>query len=91
MQEKTSRFSGVAGSATSNPSIAHSGIPAIITEPGAPSATSGPAARPNSCSSGHAPSRRRRHFVTTLHVGTCQRRDQGRRGSSPVTARITSG
>lgn len=90
MQEKTFRFSGVAGSAISNPSIAHSGIPAIITDPGAPSGTSGPAARQNSCSSGHVPSRRR-HFVTTLHVGTCQRRDQGRRGSSPVTARITSG
>jgi hypothetical protein len=90
VQEKTLRFSGVAGSATSNPSIAHSGLPAIITDPGAPPATSGPAARQDSCSSGQVPSRRR-HFVTTLQAGTCQRRDQGSRGSSPVTARITSG
>jgi hypothetical protein len=55
VQEKTARFSGVAGRSSSNPSIEHSARPAIITEPDAPSGTSGPATRQNSCSSGHVP------------------------------------
>ena len=75
---------------SSNPSIEHNGRPATITDPGAPSMASGPATRQNSCSSGHFPSRRR-HTVIVLRVETCHLLAHGSRGSSPVSARITSG